>query len=315
MTKEEFEQLITKNEHQNEILRLVEESISILPSKDENSVNARYDECAQLYKDSLEDYTHFRLNISKQMDLLRYHSYIIKHQDNILAANGKLIEEVTIKVDAYVQNSEFNDPLIVSDIATLLETYEKTRLFLENKISELEDKKHLKELSDVLKQGYSLYSLKLRGKSDDKTLFVKSEKMKNMFVESFLSYFENRFLENEKDLEKQIYKLKSISNSQMTHKLAYDLYIVFMRHGKLPKCSKNSNLYDLTDGQNNFYSLNIDVSNWIFGLLIELNFIPKKFNKKSKEERKRYIKDCIRDKKCRALKLEDYCFDLFSPFA
>ena len=50
--------------------------------------------------------------------------------------------------------------------------------------------------------------------------------MKNMFVESFLPYFENRFLENEKDLEKQIYKLKSISNSQMTHKLVYDLLLL-----------------------------------------------------------------------------------------
>ena len=71
-----------------------------------------------------------------------------------------------------------------------------------------------------------IYSLKLRWKSDDKTLFVKSEKMKNMFVESFLPYFENRFLENEKGLEKQIYKLKSISNSQMTHKLVYDLLLL-----------------------------------------------------------------------------------------
>ena len=37
MTKEEFEQLISDNAHKNEILRLVEESICMLPCKDERN--------------------------------------------------------------------------------------------------------------------------------------------------------------------------------------------------------------------------------------------------------------------------------------
>ena len=71
----------------------------------------------------------------------------------------------------------------------------------------------------------------------------------------------------------------------------------------------------MTDEEVNSYSLNGDVSDWIFYLLIEFDYISKEQNNKIKEERNGYIKDCIRDKNCRALKLADNTFDVFSLFA
>ena len=217
MTKEEFEQLITNNVHKNEILRLVEESICILPCKDDRSVSVRYDECAQLYKDSLEDYTHFRLNLSKQIDLLRYQSFVCKYQENVQATLSKLTQDVVMRVDAYAQNSKYNDSAFVNDVTTLLEKYECSKFYLDTKISELEDKKQLLELSDALQNDFSFYSFKLRGESKDKTFPFKSEKVKNMFAESFLPYFKSRFLEDESkgtsDIKKEIYSLKNILQS------------------------------------------------------------------------------------------------------
>ena len=109
MTKKEFEQKISKNEHKDEILRLVEESIKLMRVKDKQSVSARFEECAQLYNDSLENYTHFRLNLSKQIDLLRYRSFITKYKDDVQKAISKLTQDVVMRVDAYAQNSKYND--------------------------------------------------------------------------------------------------------------------------------------------------------------------------------------------------------------
>lgn len=319
MTKEEFEQLISNNAHKNEILRLVEESICMLPCKDERSISTRYDECAQLYKDSLNDYTHFRLNISKQIDLLRYQSFVSKYQDDVQAALSKQIQDVVMRVDAYAQNSKYNDSAFVNDVTALLEKAECSRFYLKTKIDELEDKKQLLELSDALQNGFSFYSFKLRGKSTkykDQTFSVKSEKVKNMFAESFLPYFKSRFLEYENaDIDKEILNLKKIRKKQLLHKLVYELYKIFVQYGKLSQCTEKGNTYELTDEEGNSYSLNGDVSDWIFYLLIEFGYFTKVQNIKTKEERNRYIKDCIRDKKCRALNLADNTFDVFSLFA
>lgn len=316
MTKEEFEQLITNNEHKNEILRLVEESICMLPCKDERSINARYDECAQLYKDSLEDYAHFRLNISKQIDLFRYQSFVIKYQDEVQAALSKLTQDVVMRADAYVQNSKYNDSAFVYDVTTLLEKYECSKFYLNTKISELGDKKQLWKLSDALQNGFSFYSFTLRDKNTNKTFSVKSKKMKNVFAKTFVPYFKTRFLEEENgtDIDKEILHLRNISEKQILHKLVYELYKIFVQYGKLSQCTEKGNTYELTDDEGNLYSLNGDVSDWIFYLLIEFGYIPKEQNIKTKEERNRYIKDCIRDKKCRALKLADNTFDVFSLF-
>ena len=318
MTKEEFEQLITNNIHKNEILRLVEESICILPCKDDRSVSACYDECAQLYKDSLEDYTHFRLNLSKQIDLLRYQSFVCKYQENVQATLSKLTQDVVMRVDAYAQNSMYNDSAFVNDVTTLLEKYECSKFYLNTKISELEDKKQLLELSDALQNDFSFYSFKLRGESKDKTFPFKSEKVKNMFAESFLPYFKSRFLEDESkgtsDIKKEIYSLKNITEKQLTHRLVYDLYKIFVQYGKLSKCTGDGNSYELIDEDGNSYSLNGEVSDWIFNLLIEFNYIIKEHKIKSKIERNRFIKDCIRDKKCRTLRLLDNTSDAFSLF-
>lgn len=319
MTKEEFEQLITNNAHKNEILRLVEESICILPCKDDRSVSARYDECAQLYKDSLEDYTHFRLNLSKQIDLLRYQSFVCKYQENVQATLSKLTQDVVMRVDAYAQNRKYNDSAFVNDVTTLLEKYECSKFYLNTKISELEDKKQLLELSDALKNDFNFYSFKLRDKSTDKTFPVKSEKVKNMFAETFLPYFKSRFLEDASkgasDIEKEIYSLKNITEKQLTHRLVYDLYNIFVQYGKLSKCTGDGNSYELTDDEGNLYSLNGDVSDWIFYLLIEFGYnIAKEQNYKTKPERNGYIKDCMKDKKCRDLILPDNNSDVFSLF-
>lgn len=318
MTKEEFEQLITNNVHKNEILRLVEESICILPCKDDRSVSARYDKCAQLYKDSLEDYTHFRLNLSKQIDLLRYQSFVCKYQENVQATLSKLMQDVVMRVDAYAQNSMYNDSAFVNDVTTLLEKYECSKFYLNTKISELEDKKQLLELSDALQNDFSFYSVKLRDKSKDKTFPFKSEKVKNMFAESFLPYFKSRFLEDESkstsDIENEIYSLKNITEKQLTHRLVYDLYKIFVQYGKLNKCTGDGNSYELIDKDGISYSLNGDVSDWIFNLLIEFNYIIKEHKIKPKTERNGFIKDCIRDKKCRTLRLLDNTSDAFSLF-
>lgn len=317
MTKEEFEQLISNDAHKNEILRLVEESICMLPYKDERSISARYDECAQLYNDSLGDYTHFRLNISKQIDLLRYQSFVAKYQDDVQAAIAKLMQSVVMKVDAYAQNSKYNDSAFVNDVTTLLEKYECSKFYLNTKISELEDKKQLLELGNALKNEFSFYSFKLRGKITDETFSIKSEKVKNMFAESFLPYFKSRFLEDKDgtDIDKEILHLKNISEKQLLHKLVYELYKIFVRYGKLSKCKESGNSYELTDEEGNSYSLNGEVSDWIFNLLIEFGYnIPKEQNVKAKPERNGYIKDCMKDKKCRALILPDNNSDVFSLF-
>ena len=75
MTREEFKQFINGNEYKDEILRLVDESIKLLPVQDEISISNRYEECAMLYNDSIGNYPHFRLNISKQIDRLRYQKH------------------------------------------------------------------------------------------------------------------------------------------------------------------------------------------------------------------------------------------------
>lgn len=320
MTKEEFEQLITNDEHKNEILRLVEESICMLPYKDERSISARYEECAQLYNDSLGDYTHFRLNISKQIDLLRYKSFVFKYQNDVQAALSKRTQDVVMRVDAYAQNSKYNDSAFVNDVTTLLEKVECSRFYLKTKVNELEDKKQLLEMSDALQNGFSFYSFKLRRKDNtdkDKSFSIKSEKVKNMFAKSFLPYFKSRFLEDEDgtDIDKEILHLKNISEKQLLHKLVYELYKIFVKYGKLCKCKETGNTYELTDEEGNSYSLNGEVSDWIFHLLIEFNYFPKEYNVKIKEELNRYIKDCIRDKKCRTLNLAANTFDVFSLFA
>lgn len=317
MTKEEFEQLITNNEHKNEILRLVEESICMLPCKDEHYVSARYDECAQLYKNSLENYAHFRLNISNQIDLLRYQSFITKYKEDVQAALSQLTQDVVMRVDAYAQNTMYNDSTFVNDVTTLLEKYEYSKFYLDTKISELEDKKQLLELSDALQNGFSFYSFKLRDENKDQTFSVKSKKVKNMFSEAFLPYFKSRFLEEENgtDIDKEISHLKKIRKKKLLHNLVYELYKIFIKYEKLSKCIEGGNSYELTDEEGNSYSLNGDVSDWIFNLLIKFDYIPKEQNNKIKEERNGYIKDCIRDKKCRALKLADNTFDVFSLFA
>ena len=318
MTKEEFEQLITNNAHKNEILRLVEESICILPCKDDRSVSARYDKCAKLYNDSLEDYTHFRLNLSKQIDLQRYQSFITKYKDDVQKAISKRTQDVVMRVDAYAKNSKYNDSAFVSDVTTLLEKYECSKFYLDTKISELEDKKQLLELSDALQNDFSFYSIKLRDESQDKPFPFKSEKVKNMFAESFLPYFKSRFLEDASkgasDIEKEIYSLKNITEKQLTHRLVYDLYNIFIQYGKLSKCTGDGNSYELTDKDGNLYSLNGDVSDWIFYLLIEFDCKIKGHKVKSKTERNRFIKDCIRDKKCRTLRLLENTSDAFSLF-
>lgn len=317
MTKEEFEQLITNDAHKNEILRLVEESICMLPCKDERSISTRYDECAQLYKDSLEDYAHFRLNISKQIDLLRYQSFVSKYKEDVQAALSKLTQNVVMRVDAYAQNSKYNDSTFVNDVTTLLEKAVCSSFYLDTKINELEDKKQLLELSVALQNGFSFYSFKLRDENKAKTFSVKSEKVKNMFAESFLPYFKSRFLEDENvaDIDKEILLLKNISKKQLLHKLVYELYKIFVQYGKLSQCTEKGNTYELTDDEGNLYSLNGDVSDWIFHLLIKLGYdISKEQNIKTKEERNRYIKDCIRDKKCRDLILPDNNSDVFSLF-
>lgn len=278
MTKEEFEQLITNDAHKNEILRLVEESICMLPCKDERSISTRYDECAQLYKDSLEDYAHFRLNISKQIDLLRYQSFVSKYKDDVQAALSKLTQDVVMRVDAYAQNSKYNDSAFVNDVTTLLEKYECSKFYLNTKIDELEDKKQLLELSNALQNGFSFYSFTLRDKNTNKTFSVKSKKVKNMFAESFLPYFKSRFLDDENgtDIDKEILHLKNISEKQLLHKLVYELYKIFVKYGKLSKCTEKGNTYELTDYEGNLYSLNGDVSDWILRLLIEFGYnIPK----------------------------------------
>lgn len=318
MTKEEFEQLITNNAHKNEILRLVEESICILPCKDDRSVSTRYDKCAQLYKDSLKDYTHFRLNLSKQIDLLRYQSFVSKYQENVQAALSKLTQDVVMRVDAYAQNSKYNDSAFVNDVITLLEKYECSKFYLNTKKSELEDKKTLLELSDALQNDFSFYSFKLRGDNDNIAFSVKSEKVKNMFAESFIPYFKSRFLEDESkgasDIEKEIYSLKNITEKQLTHRLVYDLYNIFVQHGLLSKCTEGGNSYELTDTEGNLYSLNGDVSDWIFYLLIEFDYKIKGYKDKIKTDRNGFIKDCMKDKKCRNLKLFDNTSDTFSLF-
>lgn len=317
MTKEEFEQLISDNAHKNEILRLVEESICMLPCKDIHSVSARYDECAQLYNDSLGDYAHFRLNISKQMDLLRYQSCVIKYQDDVQAALSKRTQDVVMRVDVYAQNSKYNDSAFVNDVTTLLEKYECPKFYLDTQISELEDKKQLLELSDALQNGFSFYSFKLSGKNTDQTFYVKSEKVKNMFAESFLPYFKSRFLDdkNGTDIDTEISSLKKIRKKKLLHKLVYELYKIFVKYGKLSKCKETGNEYDLTDEEGNSYSLNGDVSDWIFYILIEFGYdISKEQNIKTKPERNGYIKDCMKDKKCRDLILPDNNSDVSSLF-
>ena len=317
MTKEEFEQLISNDAHKNEIRRLVEESICILPYKDERSISARYDECAQLYKDSLEDYAHFRLNISKQIDLLRYQSFVSKYKEDVQAALSKLTQDVVMRVDAYAQKSKYNDSTFVNDVTTLLEKAVCSSFYLDTKINELEDKKQLLELSVALQNGFSFYSFTLRDKNTNKTFSVKSKKVKNMFSEAFLPYFKSRLLEEENgtDIDKEILHLKKIRKKQLLHNLVYELYKIFVKYGKLSKCIKGGNSYELTDEEGNSYSLNGDVSDWIFYLLIEFDYISKEQNNKITVERNGYIKDCIRDKNCRALKLADNTFDVFSLFA
>lgn len=314
MTKKEFEQKISKNEHKDEILRLVEESIKLMRVKDKQSVSARFEECAQLYNDSLEDYTHFRLNLSKQIDLLRYQSFVFKYQDDVQAALSKLTQDVVMRVDAYAQNSKYNDTSIVYDVTVLLEKYTISKYYLENKMEELEDKKKLLKLSEALKNGFCFHSFKLRGMTTDETFSIKSEKMKNLFAETFLPYFENRFLEHEpNDIEQEILNLKNISETQLVHKLVYDLYTIFVQNGKLSKCTGEGNEYELIDKKGNSYKLDGEVSDWIFFLLKEFKCI-KKMNIYIKKDRNRYIKDCMRDKKCRLLKLEDYSKTRNSPF-
>lgn len=316
MTKEEFEQKISKNEHKDEILRLVEESIKLMRVQNEQSVSKCYEDCAQLYEDSLEDYAHFRLNTSKQIDLLRYQSFVCKYQDDVQAALSKLAQDVVMRVDAYAQNSKYNDPSIVNDVTVLLEKYTISKYYLENKIEELEDKEQLLKLSETFKNGFCFHSFKLRGKTTDETFSIKSKKMKNLFAETFLPYFENRFLEHEPyDIETEICNLKNISEAQLVHKLVYDLYTIFLQNGKLRKCTGKGNEYELIDQKGNSYKLNGEVSDWIFFLLKEFKCINlEKMNIDLKTERNRYIKDCIRDKKCRNLKLEDYSKTRHSPF-
>ena len=128
-----------------------------------------------------------------------------------------------------------------------------------------------------------------------------------MFSEAFLPYFKSRLLEEENgtDIDKEILHLKKMRKKQLLHNLVYELYKIFVKYGKLSKCIKGGNSYELTDEEGNSYSLNGDVSDWIFYLLIEFDYISKEQNNKIKEERNGYIKDCIRDKNCRALKLAD----------
>ena len=133
-------------------------------------LRVRYDECAQLYKNSLDNYAHFRLNISNQIDLQRYQSFITKYKDDVQKAISKRTQDVVMRVDAYAQNSKYNDSAFVNDVITLLEKYQSSKFYLNTKISELEDKKKILELSDALQNGFSFYSFKLREDNDNEVV-------------------------------------------------------------------------------------------------------------------------------------------------
>ena len=340
MTKEEFEQKISKNEHKDEILRLVEESIKLMRVQNEQSVSKRYDECYKLFKDSNEDYTNFRLNVAKQMDILIYQLHCCKFGDSIQYAIqnqqqkiAQMIEDyaieatvdITDKKSLSVNKEIYNNKLLINKIVILLTKYENARLFIRERINELGDKLQLLQLEKALKDGCSLFSIKLRENENqmDRSFSLQSKKAKQMFSETFIPSFINRFIEkginankedSEAGIKKELQHLKSLASKKLVYKLVYDIYMIFIEHGVLEVCQANQNHYDLKDMLGNHYSLKGEVSDWIFFLLKKLGYITLPTKTYIKTDRNRYIKDCIKDKECRNLKLEDYSKNRYSPF-
>lgn len=322
MTREEFKQFIDGNEYKDEILRLVDESIKLLPVQDEISISNRYEECAMLYNDSIGNYPHFRLNISKQIDRLRYQKHCYSYEDAVQAILQNKISEVNAQVETYAQveaakHGILFDEGLVDDIKTLLVKYVVARENAQSKLDEINDVQNLLQMRDSFKCGFCINSIKLRGggAEPDKTFAFHSEKFKNLFSDIFLPYFMDRFVELVTDLVGRRDYLNKMVKRKLVHKLVYDLYMIFIKHGKIRTCQKNDNAYDLKDGGGNYYSLNGNVSEWIYNLMDALDFVFQDSKRnKEKSERCRYIKDCIRDKESRQLELEDFSLCNLSLF-
>lgn len=335
MSKEEFEQLIAQDPKKGEILQLVAEKIKLCGQQNEKAV---YDTCAKLYTDSLNDYTHFRLNISGQIDLMRYQSFCQNYQDYILATLQKRLQTIVEGVEEYfqkcaTQNSDENEKKQINnsattnvdnvhqfknDVITLLETYENTRLFIKGRIIELEDTLELLKLEKCLKDGYSPMSITLRANNyrADISIHINSDKAKRLFTDTYFPYFMDRFVENSSDITKinsEINYLRDLSSAKLIHKIVYDLYQIFIKYGKVSKCNKGDNSYDLKDDNGSYYSLDANISDWIYNLLKKFGYITITSHT-LKTERNRYIKDCIRDKQCRNIQLKDFSLASLSFF-
>ena len=335
MSKEEFEQLIAQDPKKGEILQLVAEKIKLCGKQNEKAV---YDTCAELYTDSLNDYTHFRLNISRQIDLMRYQYFCQNYQEYIQATLQQRLQTIVEGVEEYfqecaTQNCEENEikqinisaitnvvnvHQLKNDVTTLLETYENARLFITERIKELEDKLELLKLGKCLKDGYSPMSMTLRDNNlrAKISIHINSDKTRRFFTDTFFPYFMDRFIENSSDIttiNSEIKYLRDLSSTNLIHKIVYDLYQIFIKYGKVSKCNKGDNAYDLKDDNGSYYSLDGNVSDWIYCLLNKFEYITPK-DHILKIERNQYIKDCIRDKQCRNIQLKDFSLASLSFF-
>lgn len=329
MTKTEFEELIMDNEHKEDILHLVDEGCTHLINKDESSLERYYEECADLYNKSNGYYQNFKLNMAQRISL-HYRLACLEQKDNEMQERQNKIQQLVETVKNYAENNiygqVYQDKNLIDDIVSVLWNYELVMTGIAERLAEYEDKKHIKEIIDAHDEGKFPLEMAFIFKEGPRSHKVKleSEKAIRLFVNEFVPFFSNRFVEYVKldELEKTIQELKRVGKKTLPHKAVYDLYMVFVKYEYVDFNKKDVDTYELGDRNGLFASLNGQVSLWIYNLLLELGYFTDRTKKVSqpiyreteKEQRQRihghdkeykdYIRDCLEDKYCREIDLE-----------
>lgn len=325
MNLEEFEKLISQDEHKDDIMFLVNEGINCGGLKGK-AVEKWYDDCAQLYNKSLAQYAHTKVNYSKILDTLRYQSYILRRDVYLQKRIAENYANIITEMDNFAQTHylEYNDHQILSEIEKLLDVYSRNALFIDGKLEELQDSVQILDLHSVLhSEGGNLHQIKFEvskvnqtktydadGKKEklhtweiNESYVLKSNKGKQLFTDCFLDYFMNRYIEHEYDqdkLKKTIDYYKG-ARKKLLKKLIRDIYIVFIRHDKVD-FNNDKDTYHFSEKRDGCYlSLKTTISEWIFDLLVYFSYVNKiedeEFEEYStiKKKKKDYIRYCMED--------------------
>lgn len=315
MTKAEFEKLVAKDKHKNEILTRITIGEGILKNDED-----WYDICARQYELSNGNSASFFANIYNIIDfykikqanfkvLEKNHAHFIEELKNL---NSKIAEYVELHPIEKAKNKEYKENFTKDIVNIVFNDFFEPLTLLEQRRKHLKSIIDLWEMAEKLDTTYELDKINFTLNKDGGSYKITEDKTINLLKEAISNKIPwltpHEYLVNGKKLNKtkinndidKIKKYDTYNYSRLRNHLIYEIFVVFVKYEFVD--TTDANEYSIKTQNGKCAELSITNAVWIYDLIDSLGIfevINKAKDKKEKEEKKDYIRDALKDQNAR----------------